>query len=311
MEMNNPSAATANTAWLEERFLLYGSVTLPVGTLYVNDIVNVPPVMSCGRVKTAGAGGYYIAPHATLSGKQTKIVQLESCPLFRVQGVGFIMEEPVQLEGDGTSACFEIEGRQATGIASGRHHFRNLCLYNWTKAFDCLAGYYNTSEVFVPDENHADNSSVTNCEFFNVGTLFHSTNQQALNWYFKKCVWNQIGEWTPSIIADIVRGGCITLDELVVNATYVTLFRTEQYSQNNARLVSKNMFIDRIITDEEDQYFKVLDYNGTPETASFKDWFMDVEGWSGVYFDPASFIDAPLDLPQTHFNIDIKTKYTS
>lgn len=310
MEMNNPAAAAANTAWLEERFLLYGTATIPVGTLYVNDIVNVPPKVGCGRIRTMGTGGYYIAEHATLSGKQTKIVQLESCPLFRVQGAGFIIEDPIQLEGDGTSACFQIEGRQ-TGVATGRHSFRNTVLYNWSIGFDCLAGYYDGNEQFVSDENHADNSTVFGCDLFNVGTVFHSTNQQAVNWLFKKCMQNQLGAATPCIIADIVRGGCITFEELVIETPYTTLFRVQDYSPNNARLICKDMFIDRMITGGNDQYFKVLDYNGTPENASISDWFLDVDGWMGMYLDPALYVDGPVDLPQNHYNIDIKTKYTS
>lgn len=301
--MNVKIAATMNTEWLTKSLAEGRPVKIPVGTLYVNGTATTKPVVGCGRLESEGSGGYSMDPHPTLSGFQSRIVQLGKGPILRLSGVGFIATEPIEFVGDGESAAIEIEGRAAP--ATGRHRFRNLIFRDWACAFKCLAGYYK-DDKFIGNESHADNSVVEGCETFNVGTLFRSENQQSLNWVFRDCAVNGVGVSQGCVVADVVRGGCLTLERLVVEESKVTIFKVTDYSPNNSRLVCRDLFYDQML--DKDQTLCLFEYAGPAAAASYARWSIFMDGFVSPQkfpFDKAKFYQVPASLPRDGWRIEI------
>ncbi len=301
--MNSKIAATSNTEWLSKSLADGKPIKIPVGTLYVNGTAATRPVVGCGRLESEGSSGYSMDPHPTLSGFQSRIVQLGKGPILRLSGVGFIATDPIEFVGDGESAALEIEGRAAP--ATGRHRFRNLIFRDWGCAFKCLAGYYRDGK-FIANENHADNSVVEGCETFNVDTLFRSENQQSLNWVFRDCAVNGAGVSKGCVVADVVRGGCLTLERLVVEESKVTIFRVTDYSPNNSRLVCRDLFYDQML--DKDQYLCLFEYAGPAAAANYARWSVFMDGFVAPQkfpLDRSKFYQAPADLPRDGWRIEM------
>lgn len=301
--MNSKDAAGLNTTWLTKSLATGKPVILPVGTLYISGTVTTKPIVGCGRLESMGAGGYAIDGHPTLGGFQSRIVQLGKGPILRLSGAGFIATDPLEFVGDGESAAIEIEGRATP--ATGRHRFRNLVFRDWGCAFKCLGGYYKDGQ-FVADENHGDNTIVEGCETFNVGTLFRSENQQSVNWVFRDCVVNGVGLSKGCIVADIERGGCLTLDRLVIEDSRTTIFRLKDFSPNNCRLVCRDFYYDRM--GDDGQYLRLVDYVGDSAAAAWSKWSIHINGFSAAQktgLDEAKFYQVPKNLPRDDWQVDV------
>lgn len=237
-----------------------------------------------------------------------RLVMLGSTPttMFRVRGDGFYAENPLEIVGNG-GAGFEIEGH--VNPPTGRHRFANICFSPCSFAFDALGGYYDDSNIFHSDQNHADNTQVRRCETFCCQGLFRSDNEQAVNWVFRDCMVNGEGPGTPFTVCYLKRGGCVHLDRLVIEESQCTLFEVEQFSPNNCRLVCNDFFYDRMIS--PDAYLKVFKYSGQPTPASWSKWYLKANGFMAQYQDPAKLYSVPANLPKDLFEVDIKCLYTS
>lgn len=248
-------------------------------SFYFDNPMTDKPVNGSGRIVsrgTFGVGGY-AADHPTLGALPQFIQQRPGCSLLKLCGVGFIVDDPIEWFVDGESAAIEIEGRAAP--PSGRHRFRNQIFTNCGAGFLCLA---------TPDEAHADMSIVDGCEFYNCGAMFRSENQQALNWKFNDCAINVLGD-KETIVADLVRGGSITIDGLSINHNRCTLFRVQDFSPNNCKLICRDCWRDRY-EPEHAGYLTILEFAGKDEWA-IPEWLrcLEVTGSIPVHattFDP-------------------------
>lgn len=307
--MNDRNAAANNTKWLQAAINRGDTPVIPVGGLYVNDVITTPAKVGCGRIATKGSGGYYMPQHPTLFGSQSVICQLKpKSPIFRLSGAGFIATEPLGLWGDGQAAAIEVEGR--TSPATGRHRFANLILYNWQSCFRALGGYYYDDEGkrrFKDEEQHADNCSVSNCEAFDCDRWFWSQNQQAVNWMFDGCVSNFFGPPRMHRLADIERGGLVSFTNHVFCVPQVTFFRVRDYSPNTAKLVCRDFEFDR--TSAPDAAIVPLEYVGPPECSNYADYYLQVRGFACQKIEAKNKI--PADMPTKHHKISLETIYTN
>lgn len=303
---NAPAAATANTlrwtrAWAANP---PKTVTLPIGTVYINGVISTRPVVGCGRIATDGCGGYPVDGHPTLTGARVRLVQLGKGPCLRICGVGFLSLDPIELVGDGVSAAIEIEGRAHP--ATGRHEFARITFQNWGRAFDLLAGYYE-GDKFNKDENHADNCVVTRCETFNVGTFVRSLNEQAVNWGFRDCIVNDLRGPAVCVVADIVRGGNMHFDRLIINCPRTIHWRLRDYSPNTCRLVSRDFERDRFPEiDFPGNYLRLVENAGDPNAAHRLE--LEMTGKVNTHhapLDPAMAFQGCERLDKSRWKIDV------
>lgn len=302
------AAAAQNSNIIEAALMASGSVNLPNGTIYVNRTMKTSSRVGCGRINADSSFGYKVNGHPTMTGGMCRIVMLGATPtpVFRIRGDGFFSEDPLEIVGNG-GVGMEIEGH--VNPPTGRHRFANICFTTCSFAFDALGGYYDDSNVFHGDQNHADNSQVRGCETFCCQGLFRSDNEQAVNWVFRDCMVNGEGPGTPFTVCHIKRGGCVHLDRLVIEESQCTLFEVEQFSPNNCRLVCNDFFYDRMVSPSA--YLRVLKYSGDSVAAGWSKWFLKVNGFMAQYQDPAKLYSIPANLPKDYFEVDIKDLYTS
>jgi hypothetical protein len=290
---NSRTAAVANRERIIKAFSTNPprTVTLPPGNVYIDGTITTKPVVGCGRFKCDGSFGYGdIDPqHPTLGGGMTRLVQVGKGPLLRLSGAGFVAEDPMEWVGEqkpdaagakiehADSTIIEVEGRAA--VATGRHRFRNQVFTDAAIGFRCLAGYFAEGK-FVADENHADNTIVDGCEFSNIGRVFVSENQQALVWKFRDPVVN----WTNDrscVFADLLRGGSLTIDGLVINHPRLTIFKLRDYSPNNCQLTCRNFWSDMPTTEEH--YLTLVEYVGPANAVKYSSWVIDISGFVPTY----------------------------
>lgn len=267
--MNDPSAAKRNAKWLRES-VWAGNVTLPVGIVYV-DMDKQPavtqPTPGCLRIKTEGSISY----PETSGGNVSTIVQLGKGPVFRLAGYGAYCVEPFTLCGDGESAAIEVEGR--ANPASGGHDLRHIAFYNWGVGIKTLAGYYKNGQ-FVPDESHADQTDVTRCRFFKVGTVFQSENQQSNGWNFMRCSVDVLDNKSVTL-ADLKRSSNVTFEGTMINHPRVTIFKLRDYSPNNCTLICRDLFMDLPTT--TDAWFVPVEHTGPDHYKDCK-WKIEISG---------------------------------
>lgn len=304
------TAGTTNRDYLQQ---LFDAGQIPClreqSTLYVNGTIKLPRKVGYGRLRTNGSDGYPIDP-SSLGQVSSRIVQTGSGELFRVRGAGVFFVEPVELVGDGTSAAIVVEGNDTpTGPATGNHTFANLSFRNWGVGIKTVAGYYNDSEVLQANEVHADNSKIDNCKFFNVGTLFESGNQQSVNWKIRDCMYSTLAGPTDGIICDIKRGGCVTIDGLVVNHPQVTVFKVRDYSPHNIQLICTGLYQDNF--NSASQYLHILEYYGTGQTISTLKWSLDFTGFTAAdQFNSSDLFVIPGSFPTTNWRYRLLVKDT-
>lgn len=308
IKTRSTSAASDNLRRINDAIAAKIPITLPPDKFYINGLIKTGNHVGCARFMTDGTGGFSIDDHSSYNGPRTQIVQLANSPMLRIRGAGFHCEAPVEWIGYGMSQhIIEMEGSAA--MATGRARFRHQLFRQGSIAIKCLAGYYNSAGTFIADENHADNSTVENCETMNVTTFFQSLNQQAVNWTFRDCLVSWTGGAAPeTTVLDIVRGGSVTIDGLVVETPQTTLIQTTDFSPNQCWFDCRRIWIDRMLSA---YYFKAFKYAGSLGSAGWSQWFVDVLGFSANYQAAEDYLDVPGTLPTVDFNINIRTRYGS
>jgi hypothetical protein len=227
-----------------------------------------------------GAGGRsYIMPEGEYSpagvtgGSVTRFSRIDGekgGPILRLRGVGFILDgisllgrrwpggKDLAFQGAKAESCIEVEGRAVP--ASGSHTIRNCLLAQAKYGIRALAGHYDAKGAFIKDENHADQVVVESVTFSGVESGFRSENQQAVGWSFRDIHADQDAEQGDIVLFDIVRGGDIDADNLILNHNKVTLFKVHDYSPNNRRLVCQSFRFDGAYTPEA--YLTLFKYSG-------------------------------------------------
>lgn len=289
---NDSTKAAVNTLYLTNAMARGQRVVWPAGNVYIAT-VTTPATVGCGRWDFQTAGGYVIEPTPYYGQIGTRII-CQSGPALRICGAGFIINGPVEFVGDGTSTAIEVEGR--SDPATGRHIFKGVLFRDWGCAIHALA---------TPSEAHADNSRVYDCETANVGTVFRSDNQQAVNWYFGGLVVNSLDGPADQLVCDIQRGGLVTIERLICCHHRVTVFQIADFSPNNSRLICRDLEFDRF--DVLDAYLTALKYDGPADPEEWRHWFVDVDGFAAMTLDPDLFVDAPESFNLTDINVTIRT----
>ena len=258
------------------------TVTVPKGDIYLDPKgdgpLSTPARVSCGRVEVPSAGGYAVKPNPFTGQMATRIIWQDDGPFLRIRGSGFVWDGQAEIIGRGKAACVEVEGR--SNPATGRHQINGPHFRNWAVAIRALGGYYERGK-FIADENHADNSLAENCETWNCG-VFHSLNQQAQNWLFRRWIINQEGEPSTVVAFDIERGGLITAEHIVSCVPLLTVFRVKDYSPNNCYLRLRDFEFDRFPCKSQLTLFEYagpqFEFNPGFDMGYIK-WRVRADGW--------------------------------
>lgn len=286
---NNPKYANNNRE-AARKYLESDGLHLTAGDVHISGTITTRPVVGCGRISSTACFGVGAIDrkHPTLGGEMAKLIQHGKGPHLSLSGSGFITDDPLEWQGDGESAAIEIEGRSSP--PTGRHRFRNQIFTNCGAAFHCLA---------TPEEQHADMSIVDGCEFYNCGAMFRSENQQALNWKFRDCAINILGD-KNTIAADLVRGGNVTIDGLSINHPRCTLFRVRDFSPNTCKLICRDFWRDRFAPGFE-EYLTILEFAGKDEWA-IPQWLaaLEVTGTIPVHFTKFDASQLWRGIPEKH-----------
>lgn len=306
--MNSTAAAKANADWLESKFARKQVATIPKGTFYVNRTVETPHTVGCGRIETQGCCSYPVDNNPSLTGQLTRIVQLGSGPIFRIQGHGFYCDAPLELVGDGVSAAIEIcSARQlASGVPApntGRHYIAHVTFQHWGAGLKCRGADDPN------DDLHADNWILYDCDTYQCDRLVWLTNQQSVNGKVRDCEVNLLGEDDASVIVvDIERGGNVLIDGLCINHPYCTLFRLHDFGPvNTPKLLCRDFFRDRMPS-FNGNYLTLIDYIGDPENAPYYDWHPTITGQVLTHeapFDATKLFRVPVSLPRTWWDVNI------
>ena len=314
---NSRTAAAANTAKLSAVFKVGRTPKLSPATYYIDGPITTRPVNGCGRIDTDGSFGTDEQGHPTRTGAQVRIVQIGQGPCLRLSGVGFVLDDPIFWVGNGVDAIIEVEGR--TDIPTGRHRFRNQVFSNAQAWVECLGGYYDNDDVFIANENHADNGIVDGCEGFNCRKVFESHNQQAVPWKFLDCVVNNSGANDKDcLLADLEHGGGdVSFIRPVINHPYVTLARLGRYSPNCSSIKFIDFNRDRMPHDIlPGNYLRLLEYTGTGDYG----WTVKISGTVKAHNPIGSPWDDHMDttlafrgcetLPRNLWRIDVPGYYS-
>lgn len=259
--------------------LLY-PIIFPGSTYYF-----LPPVLTGTRIGgaifgTCGGGYEMLKPQYTIEGgaggMRTRLIGInegsDTEPVLRIRGSGFGVygmdiygREMYDWSSNGSKAvaCIQMEGGASRN--PGRAIIQDCGLFEATYGIQTLAGYYNDSNVFVEDENHADLSTVTNVEFFNVDSCFRSENQQSIGWNFRQIFLEPVGN-NPverSTVFDIVRGGCLSATGVIINHGAATVLRIKDYSPHQASFDIRDIYRDRSPVINLDDYFTLVKHDGT------------------------------------------------
>jgi hypothetical protein len=224
-----------------------------------------------------GAGrGYemseeHFGPNGVLGGATSRLIRIDGengGAVLRLRGSGFLVQglelfgrrwiTKSKATGTKTPSLIEVEGRLRQ--PTGRHIIRDCGLYEGSVGIRTLKGYYDNGSL-MEDENHADNSSVENVEFFAVDSCFRSENQQAVNWTFRNIVDNERGGG-ESVVFDIARGGNIYADGVYLNHNKVTLIKVRDFSPNNNRIEVRGIRWDTCNAPTD--YLTLFQYAGKP-----------------------------------------------
>ena len=231
-----------------------------------------------GILYGAGGNSYMMTeaqyqPGGVFGGMVTRFSRIDGDkggPVFRMRGTGFILEnvsiygrrwpggKDDPFVGVKAEACIEVEGRAFP--ATGCHTIRNCQLGQAKYGIRTIPGYYDDKGTFVKDENHADQGVVQTVYFSGVESCFRSENQQAVGWSFRDIHSDVDAHGGDVVIFDLVRGGDIDADNLLLNHTKVTLIRVHDFSHNNRRLACNMIRYDG--TYFPGSYFTLFKYDG-------------------------------------------------
>jgi len=257
------AVATANTAklnsalsagWAGGSFTFVnktiGSVLKPIefsgktfyfkGTIITSDRIGTV-------LRGTGASGYIMGSDqftgaGTFGGVKTRFVRTDgqNGPVIRLHGTACTLENidfygrPYSAnDGSGTKAvaCIQVEGG---GVADshyrGVHTIIGCGVHEATYGIQVLDGYYDASNVYHTDENHADLGFVSYLQSFNCGSVFRSENKQALGWQFEHIGANGgpgSGSPTEVIVFDMVKGGMLSCHGLSCNHPKIVLISVQ------------------------------------------------------------------------------------
>lgn len=251
---NSPREAKNNTAKLTKAWTATPPkiVTLPIGDTHIfntPDMSGNPAVVGCGGLESLGAGGYSIDPSPT-GQVGCRMIQDGKGAFLHLKGAGFEERGCIEMVGDGVSPFIEVEGREQP--ATGRHHFQHLIARNGGAAISCLA---------TPVEMHADNITVDILETFNASPAFKSENQQSMGCMFGKIVVNTYKGPAEQIVFELVRGGWVHCDLLMIEHPRCVIEQATDYSMNQGSVHIGNLLIDRM--DALGSYCSLYRYAGT------------------------------------------------
>ncbi len=194
-------------------------------------------------------------------------------------------------------ACIEVEGRDAP--ASGKHTLRDLNLASAQYAIYCAPGYYDDPSTssgqakLVPLAEgrgvHADETNVANVYCSNVESFFRCENEQAVGWSFRDIYCLGSGLAYSTTVFDIVRGGKLAADNVMLNLPICTLLRVHYPSWNTNRFSITNFHWDNFdyLGQQKGQRFTMLDYTYGSPTA---DWCpLDVRITGHIANTPANY----------------------
>jgi len=310
--MNDPSKAASNTTWLQ-RQADAGDIVIPDGVLYINKRIKLPAKIGFRVTSNSGRGTGYWYPHdnpSQISAKASRIHQLTPGePIFVMGGTGCVMDSLV-LEGTGDQALIEVEGKLSP-VATGHHRFSNMLFFNAETCFKALGGYYNSSNQFVADENHAEMCDVNNCLASNCKRMFLSQNQQAVWWTFRNIgmAWDTSQTpLQPITMFDIERGGEVRADNVTTNCPQTTIFRVKDFSPNTCYVSCEHFFMDRM--DIPSAYLTLITYAGPSQDAHWQPWVFRFNGFV-IQTLPANLLyGGPVDWPRTHWSVDMQSVYS-
>lgn len=132
--------------------------------------------------------------------------------------------------GTRTPACIDIEGR--ISMVTGMHIIRDCLIAEGINGIRMLAGYYNSSGVFVPDENHGESGIVDSTMFSGCDSCIRSENQQAVVWLFNNIQAFGFGGagLNPMTIFNCLRGGNFEAHAVSALHPMITILDVTDYS---------------------------------------------------------------------------------
>lgn len=310
-------------------------IKFPPKAFYFNDTITFPARIG-GALIGAGGSSYekgdvdFERYPTAIGGLRTRLIfdnptLDEDVPFFSLPGTGFgftgmdfygarceLENTPVGVR---AVACMRVEGKSSP--PSGRHFWRDCGFFQAKYGIQATAGYYENGS-FIPDENHADQCLVDNCEFSTVDSCFRSENIQAVGWRFHKIIIGRLGAPGPITVFDIERGGTLSASLVEMVNSQITLFRVSYYSQNSARLNAHDILWDRFNGDVEDIYCTLFKYDGPdfggPNNNAYLQWSVRVDGsFPGFasdvpYYDISRLIEVPGNgFPVNDLLFDIKS----
>jgi hypothetical protein len=234
---------------------------------------------------TGGIPGYWVDATDPPMGGLTQLIKLDNLPLIRSRGCGFNSEDPLGWHWPNGGNIFEQEGRG--DIATGHNRFENQIVTGGTFV-KCLGGYYNDSDVFVPDENHAEEIRIYNCKFCNSDAIFDTENSQASCSEIIGCDVHYIDGGPDTIIAWLRRPSGIFMDRIRVIHPRCHMVKVGDwdngfngYSPHNPEINIRWFKRDRFDPNQiatEDNWLSILTYASQPETVAAHDYILRVAG---------------------------------
>lgn len=177
--------------------------------------------------------------------------------------------------GTPTPCLIDVEGH--TAPATGRFCLERISGGESPIGIKALAGWYDDSNGFHADENHADHGTIIDCAFFS-RTVFQSLNQQAVNYYFRN-LYHEAGNYWPTAVAlDIYKGGKVRIDGLAANAPQYKLVRVSEFSPNTNQIDITGIAWDG--SAQPTDYISFFEYYGTNYWGGFPppSWGVNLSG---------------------------------
>jgi hypothetical protein len=210
------------------------AIEFPSGDWFTFDDIYIPPGMG---IDLEGWGISYRLGEANyledyFKGVPSRVIRMNGGNVLRFgsaySGASKLVLQGRRIPGKDTSGT----GPKATGIlCEGRALPATSKLTIDRCAFiDCGTAIDCSNE---PDNTHADTISVTNCVAQGIDTWLHSSNQQAMGFYFAA---NEIvNDGHPLVVYDLEAGGRLKDDALQLNHPDFTLLRLGPGNHNNRR----------------------------------------------------------------------------
>ncbi len=143
-------------------------------------------------------------------------------------------------EGDRATAGIEVEARDQTIQGSppvGFNYLHDLTIQQCDVGISALGGYYDITDgelTFVTALTNCDQCTVERVAFFGItDDCFRFDNGQAVGWSFKDISVNMTDSADVNIF-NVLRGGDITANNIIVNHRQANLYVQSTNDQNNS-----------------------------------------------------------------------------